>query len=146
MDEQLRKISLLISRCFAFIIDLILLSILLIIYFNYIELNFKEDFFKIAYTIILIFQFYFFLFETLFSTTPGKFIFGLRIKFKNEASQVRIIRLLKRIFTLFVRNFVRVLLFVPPLFILNEIIILIFYKGISFGEVITDIRVDFRSD
>lgn len=145
MAEQIQKISLLISRLFAFLIDTILVVIISVYYFKIISVYPNEDFLRSSIAFVLLFQFYFFVFEFLFRATPGKFLFGLRINVSKKGTNYRINFFIYRIFNVFVRNFLRVLLFMPPLFILSEIFILIFYKGISFSEVITKIRVDFKS-
>lgn len=146
MEFKIRKVSLLVSRFFAFTVDLIIVSFLLIYYWTHYSFSSDENILPKAFLTLVFSQFYFFTFELLFNATPGKFLFGLRVKNSSigQDTQSSLIKIFKRAFNLFVRNFTRVLVLIPPLFIWNELLILIFSKGISFGELLTNFRVDFK--
>jgi len=146
MNDKIKTLSLLISRLLAFLMDLIILLVL----FSFLKIKgiepIKENLLFVSLMVLLVFQSYFFLFELIFSQTPGKFVFGLMLKPKKVSDEERKSTLILRyIFDLFIRNFSRTIILFPPLFLLNEILILIFFKGKSFSEVISGLKVDFKN-
>lgn len=144
MFENYQRVSLLLARGFAFAVDVLIFSI--IIYLNSLNLlkMAADDLIKFIFIIILLFEFYFLLFESILKFTPGKFLFGLRIKYKLlEQNQNHLNHKIKFLFEIFKRNFLRVVIFLPPLFIWNEILFLVFSKGKTISEVLTSITVEF---
>jgi len=146
MAEQIKKISLLVSRLMAFLIDFSFVLIVFVFLFNRLIQEYDNEVWMIPLIFLLLFETYFFLFELLFSCTIGKLIFGLRVRAtQGKQNQSKLKYLFTLVFNLFIRNFSRILIFIPPLFIWNEILILIFYKGKSFSEVISNLQVDFKN-
>jgi len=146
MNDKIKTLSLLISRLLAFLMDLIILLIL----FSFLRIkaieSIKDNLLFVSLMVLLVFQSYFFLFELIFGRTPGKFVFGLKLKPEKVSDEERKSTLILRyIFDLFIRNFSRTIILLPPLFLLNEILILIFFKGKSFSEVISGLKVDFKN-
>lgn len=146
MENQVQKISLLISRFFAFVTDsLIIISALILFPKSYVE-NLELSELELIILLIIIFELYFFLFELILKATPGKLLFGLRVRYiSNNVFSSSLRRFFEFSFRLFIRNFSRLLIFIPPLFLWNEFLILIFYDGKSFSEVITKLKVNFKS-
>lgn len=146
MENQVQKISLLISRFFAFVTDsLIIISALILFPKSYAE-NLELSELELIILLIIIFELYFFLFELILKATPGKLLFGLRVRYiSNNVFSSSLRRFFEFSFRLFIRNFSRLLIFIPPLFLWNEFLILIFYDGKSFSEVITKLKVNFKS-
>jgi len=52
-------------------------------------------------------------------------------------------RIFKSFYEILIRNLTRVLIFTPPLFIWNELLIIIFTKGRTIRELITSTSVEF---
>ncbi len=146
IEVQVKKLSVIVSRFFAFLIDSVLIAIIFFFFYTKVIQAYELKFLVVALSIFLFFEFYFFLFELLFGWTIGKLIFGLRVKSIQSEKNISPTKyFLNRIFNLFIRNFSRILIFIPPLFLLNEILILFFFKGHSFSELITNLRVEFRN-
>lgn len=146
IEDQIKKLSLVISRLFAFLVDFVLILMMFFFFYKNVLQEYESEFLVIALSFFLFFEIYFFLFELLFGWTIGKLIFGLRVKSIQSKKNISSLEFfLNRIFNLFVRNFSRIFVFIPPLFLLNEILILFFFKGQSFSELITNLRVEFRN-
>ncbi|MCX8057603.1 MAG: RDD family protein [Ignavibacteria bacterium] len=146
MENKIHRLSLILSRLFAFLIDVILLGVLFGLVFTFYPEFFDEITIEKIFLLLISFELYFFLFEILFNASVGKLLFGLKVYHtseKNFSSKVR--RVFDKIFNLFIRNFLRVVIIIPPLFVWNEILFLIFAKGRSISESITNIRVDFKN-
>lgn len=146
MEKRIRKISLLVSRLIAFLMDFVLILIVMAFLSSKLIQEYEDKIWIIPLIFLLLFETYFFLLELLFNCTFGKLIFGLRVRATQiKQNQSKSHYLFTRVLNLFVRNCSRVLIFIPPLFIWNEILILIFYKGKSFSEMISKLQVDFKN-
>ncbi len=144
MLEDYQKVSLLLARGFAFAVDVLIF--IAIIYLNSSRLLkvAEDDLIKFVFIVVLLFEFYFLLFESILKFTPGKFLFGLRIKERYENQyQKHLYGSLKFLFEIFKRNLLRVVIFLPPLFIWNEILVLFFSKGNTISELLTSTKVKF---
>ncbi len=142
--DKLENLSLFISRVIAFAIDNLIVSIFL--FFAY--LNIKSFFnynYLLIFILILLYEFYFFILEMIFSRTPGKFLMGLKIfiKKKDEFPISSIKTFVFNIFEILIRNLTRVLIFIPPLFFWNELLIIIFNKTKTIRDLITSTEVQF---
>ncbi len=146
MNNTIKKISLLISRFFAIVLDIALITLVLTFYFEEFSITNQADFINSVLKVLLFYEVYFFVFEFLFKMTPGKFVFGLRtrLNLKNESFS-KSVYFLTYLYENLIRTFSRILIFIPPLFIWNELLILIFFNGRSFSEIISKLRVEFKS-
>lgn len=146
MESQVRKFSLLFSRFFAYVIDsLIIILILILSHKHFFKILVLNEF-SVVITSLIYYELYFFLFELILKATPGKLFFGLRVKGISKISFSSSLKgFIEFILQLFIRNFSRILIFIPPLFIWNEILVLMYYGGKSFSEVITNLKVEFKN-
>jgi hypothetical protein len=142
--NKLENLSLFISRLIAFAIDnLIAWSILFFVYHS-LQPNFLENYF-LVFILILAYEFYFIFFEIICFRTPGKLLMGLKISIKknDEMHFNTIKKFFSNLFEIFVRNLTRILIFIPPLFLWNELLIIIFNKGKTIRELITSTEIHF---
>lgn len=142
--ERLENLSLFISRLIAFAIDNIIVSITLFFIYLKIKSSFNDDYLFIFF-LMLLYEFYFFIFEMIFSRTPGKFLMGLRI-FILQSDKIYISSIKKfliNVFEILIRTLTRVFILIPPLFFWNELLIIIFNKGKTIRELITSTEVGF---
>lgn len=146
MESQVRKFSLLFSRFFAYVIDsLIIILILILSHKHFFKILVLNEF-SVVITSLIYYELYFFLFELILKATPGKLFFGLRVKGISKISFSSSLKgFIEFILQLFIRNFSRILIFIPPLFLWNEILVLMYYGGKSFSEVITNLKVEFKN-
>jgi|YNPMSStandDraft_1061717.scaffolds.fasta_scaffold02710_5 uncharacterized RDD family membrane protein YckC len=146
MNEQnkVENLSLLLSRILAFAIDNLIAILILLIAYNYIKSSFKSIYF-LLFTLILIYELYFLLFEIVFHKTPGKFLMGLKVIIKDSMifSDNVVKKFLKYSYEVFIRNLTRVFIFIPPLFFWNELLIILFNKGKTIRDLITSTSVEF---
>jgi uncharacterized RDD family membrane protein YckC len=143
-QNKIQNLSLLISRGFAFSIDnLIAFIIVLVIYHRITSTIVSIP--LLVFICVMIYEFYFLLFEIFFRRTPGKFFLGLKVVFQsNELSNENYFsRIFKSFYEILIRNLTRVLIFTPPLFFWNELLIIIFTKGRTIRELITSTSVEF---
>lgn len=144
MFEDYQRISLLLARGFAFAVDVLIFTVIIYLNSSRLLMVAEDDLIKFVFIVILLFEFYFLLFESILKFTPGKFLFGLRIKYKSlEENQNNLIHRIKFLFEIFKRNFLRVVIFLPPLFIWNEILVFVFSKGNTISELLTSTKVKF---
>lgn len=135
---HIHNISLNLKRFFAFIVDLLLLSIIFtIIYLKFIyDLldPFENSIYPITIILYILFlQFYCIIFEYFtWGTSPGKYLYKIRIASK-ESNKLSITRIL-------IRNLSKVILFVPPLFLMNEVYLFIALKK-KFSDHISDSEI-----
>lgn len=143
-QNKIQNLSLLISRGFAFSIDnLIAFIVVLAIYHRITSTVVSIP--LLVFICVMIYEFYFLLFEIFFRRTPGKFLLGLKVVFQsNELSNENYFsRIFKSFYEILIRNLTRVLIFTPPLFFWNELLIIIFTKGRTIRELITSTSVEF---
>lgn len=120
------QIAIFIRRGFAFLIDCLLSLILILVLMNFFNnslynLTGIDKSVLIPICAVFLFQLYFFLFELIFKgKTPGKFLFNIHLV-NSEGGRPNLIQS-------FIRNFSRVLNFIPPFFILNEIMLFLILK------------------
>lgn len=146
MENQVRNFSLLFSRFFAYVIDSLIIILILILFHQHFFKILVLNEFWVVFTSLIFYELYFFLFELILKATPGKLLFGLRVKSISKISFSSSLKgFIEFILHLFIRNFSRILIFIPPLFIWNEILVLMFYGGKSFSEVITNLKVEFKN-
>ncbi len=145
MNQKIEKLSLIISRFFAFTFDLVIIAVLLFLLPTQLELNDEKGLLRTIITFQILIQFYFFFFELIFRRTPGKFLLGLIVENEENNSLSTSKRIVTRVHRYFLRNFSRIFILLPPLFIWNEILVLLITRGKSFSEVISGLRVKFKS-
>lgn len=101
MAEQIKKISLLVSRLMAFLIDFSFVLIVFVFLFNRLIQEYDNEVWMIPLIFLLLFETYFFLFELLFNFTIGKLIFGLRVRAtQGKQNQSKLKYFLTRVFNL----------------------------------------------
>lgn len=146
-EEKIYKLSLLLSRTFAFVVDNLIILIILLLIFEHFQNLSQDNLVSLILLILLSYEIYFFLFEILFSTTPGKKLFGINLRLAdnyNDSSKAdKFKKLVLRFREILIRNLTRVLVFTPPLFLLNEFLFLFFLKGRTVRDVISNTEVDF---
>lgn len=144
MYEDYQRLSLLLARGFAFAVDVLIFSIFMYLTSTRLIKMVDNDLIKFVFIVIVLFEFYFLLFESILKFTPGKFFFGLRVKYRSlEQNQNNLNCRIKFLFEIFKRNFLRIVIFLPPLFIWNEILVLVFSKGKTINELLTSVEVEF---
>lgn len=144
MYEDYQRLSLLLARGFAFAVDVLIFSIFMYLTSTRLIKMVDDDLIKFVFIVIVLFEFYFLLFESILKFTPGKFLFGLRVKYSSlEQNQNNLNCRIKFLFEIFKRNFLRIVIFLPPLFIWNEILVLVFSKGKTINELLTSAEVEF---
>lgn len=144
--NKLENLSLFISRVIAFAIDNLIFGAILFFVYQRIQPNFLEiDF--LMFTLILAYEFYFIFFELIFLRTPGKFLMELKIFIqKNDELHLNPIKkFFSKLFEILVRNLTRILIFIPPLFFWNELLVIIFNKGKTIRELITSSEIRFSN-
>ena len=128
MTEKIKSVELLLRRFLAFTFDTVLLYIVFLktqVYIHEISINIEWKIFFV----IMSFQSYFLFTEILFRQTLGKFLLGLIVETKKYS-----------IINIILRNLTRVLIFLPPFFLLNEIISFIL-TGKTVRDIVTDTNV-----
>lgn len=119
-------ISLNLKRFFAFVIDIAIFTILFVLIYTQLIYNWLDPFEDSIYPITIIlyvifFQIYFFIAEYLTKGfTPGKYFLNIKIV-SNDGSVPGLIQFL-------IRSLTKVILFIPPLFVLNELYLFIAFK------------------
>jgi len=143
-QNKIQNLNLLISRGFAFSIDNLIVFIIVFAIYHRITST-VVSIPLLVFICVMVYEFYFLLFEIFFRRTPGKFLLGLKVVFQsNELSNENYYsRIFKSFYEILIRNLTRVLIFTPPLFFWNELLIIIFTKGRTIREQITSTSVEF---
>lgn len=119
-------IRLYLKRFFAFVIDIVVFTILFVLIYSQLIYNRLDPFEDSIYPItiilyVILFQFYFFTAEYLTKgLTPGKYFLNIKIV-SNDGSA-------PSVFQFLIRSLTKVVLFIPPLFVLNELYLFIAFK------------------
>lgn len=119
-------ISLYLKRFFAFVIDISIFSFLFVLIYSQLIYGWLDPFEDSIYPItiilyVILFQIYFFIVEYLAKGfTPGKYFLNIKIISIN-GSEPGFIQLL-------IRSLTKVVMFIPPLFVLNEVYLFIAFK------------------
>lgn len=133
-------ISLYLKRFFAFVIDIAIFTILFVLIYSQLIYNWLDPFEDSIYPItiilyVILFQFYFFTAEYLTKGfTPGKYFLNIKIV-SNDGSA-------PSVFQFLIRSLTKVVLFIPPLFVLNELYLFIAFKK-KFSDHFSNTEISF---